>query len=134
MNTTTCEIQLACCPEKPALLDRPLISREDAKMLAGVFRIVASDTRLRLLHALALAGELCMTDLAEVVEMKPQAVSNQLQKLTDRGILESRRKGNFILYRVVDPCAIKLLDSGWCLAEDARVRTLQRVDTERTEE
>ncbi len=38
--------------------------------------------------------------------MRPQAVSNQLQRLLDRGILGSRREGNSIIYRIVDPCVI----------------------------
>jgi DNA-binding transcriptional ArsR family regulator len=78
-----------------------------------------NDTRLRLLHALVRAGELSVGDLAAAVAMKPQAVSNQLQRLVDRGILGSRRNGNSIIYRIVDPCVISLLDQGLCLTEDA---------------
>ena len=110
----------ACCPSKPALRDRPLISVEQAGELAGVFKVLANDTRLRLLHALATAGEMCVTELAASVGMKPQAVSNQLQRLVDRGILGSRRNGNSVYYRIVDPCVLELLDRGLCLTEDAR--------------
>ncbi len=88
----------------------------------GVFKILANDTRLRLIHALVRASEMCVTDLAKAVEMTPQAVSNQLQRLVDRGILGSRRNGNQIYYRIVDPCVPSLLDQGLCLTEDARER------------
>lgn len=88
-----------------------------------LFKILANDTRVSLLHALACAGELCVTELAETVGMKPQAVSNQLQRLVDRGMLAQRREGNHIRYRIVDPCVTDLLDRGLCLLEDARVRT-----------
>jgi DNA-binding transcriptional ArsR family regulator len=54
--------------------------------------------------------------------MTPQAVSNQLQRLVDRGILASRRDGNSIHYRIVDACVTKLLDYGLCLAQDAGTR------------
>jgi hypothetical protein len=50
--------------------------------------------------------------------MKPQAVSNQLQRLTDKGILVSIRNGTNIHYRVIDPCIVGLLDQGLCLTED----------------
>src|SRR4051794_17658112 len=66
---------MRCKPEKPALHERPLLTREQAGGLMTVFKVLANDTRLRLLHALARAGELCVTDLAAVVDMKPQAVS-----------------------------------------------------------
>jgi len=87
-----------------------------------IFKVLSNDSRLRLLHALVRSGELCVTELAEGVGMKPQAVSNQLQRLTDRGIVETRRDGNKIYYRIVDPCVISLLDQGMCLTEDARQR------------
>ena len=82
-----------------------------------LFKVFANDTRLRLLHALVREGELRVTALAEAVGMKPQAVSNQLQRLVDRSILATRRDGNNIFYRVDDPCVQVLLERGMCLIE-----------------
>jgi DNA-binding transcriptional ArsR family regulator len=113
-----------CCPPKPDIRQRPLITPEQATDLMNVFKVLANDTRLRLLHALTRAGELSVGDLAAAVSMKPQAVSNQLQRLVDRDILGSRRQGNSIIYRIVDPCVISLLDQGLCLTEDAVTRQL----------
>jgi ArsR family transcriptional regulator, lead/cadmium/zinc/bismuth-responsive transcriptional repressor len=101
------------------LRDRPLLSPIQAGGLAAVFKVLANDTRLRLLHALVRADELCVTDLAGALAMKPQAVSNQLQRLLDLGILSSRREGNNVHYRVVDCCVKGLLEQGWCLMESA---------------
>lgn len=112
-----------CCPPKPSLAHRPLIHREKAAELGALFKVLANDTRLRLLHAICRAGELSVTDLAESVGMKPQAVSNQLQRLVDRGILGNRRNGTNIHYRIVDPCVTTLLDQGLCLVEDSRERS-----------
>jgi DNA-binding transcriptional ArsR family regulator len=110
------------CPPKPPIHRRRLISEEKAAELGGLFKILANDTRLRLLHALVRAGEMCVTDLAESVGMRPQAVSNQLQRLVDQGILGSKRNGANVHYRIVDPCVITLLEQGLCLSEDARRR------------
>ena len=115
-----------CCSPKPALEDRGLITPRQATELVGVFKVLANDTRLGMLHALARVGELCVSELAETLGMKTTAVSNQLQRLADRGIVEPRRNGNQVLYRIVDPCVVKLLDSAWCLTEDARLRALRR--------
>ena len=111
---------------KPALGMRPLIRPEEAASLTGLFKVLANATRLRLLHALTRRGELCVTDLAEGLGMSPQAVSNQLRSLVDKGILGSRRNGNNVHYRIVDPCVTSVLDRGWCLAEDSRHRVLGR--------
>ena len=90
--------------------------------MALMFKMLANDTRLRLLHALVRENELCMTDLAKAVGMKPQAVSNQLQRLAAQGIVECRREGSQVLYRMVDPCVAELLDRALCLSEDAQNR------------
>jgi DNA-binding transcriptional ArsR family regulator len=105
--------------------ERPLLTPIQAGGLAVVFKVLANDTRLRLLHALVRADELCVTDLAAAVAMKPQAVSNQLQRLSDLGILGSRRDGTSIFYRLVDPCVMTLLDQGLCLMEDAGDRGMR---------
>jgi DNA-binding transcriptional ArsR family regulator len=81
---------------------------------------LANDTRLKILYVLTRAQELGVTELAGLVGMKPQAVSNQLQMLAHRGILGYRREGVHIIYRILDPCVVRLLDYGLCLNEDAK--------------
>jgi DNA-binding transcriptional ArsR family regulator len=109
----------AGCLPRPALKDRPFLSPRQAGGLAAVFKVLANDTRLRLLHALVRADELCVTALAASLGMKPQAVSNQLQRLSDLGILAARRERNNVYYRVVDLCVSGLLDQALCLMAEA---------------
>jgi DNA-binding transcriptional ArsR family regulator len=120
-----------CCT-KPALKDRPLLSPIQAGGLAAVFKVLGNDTRLRLLHSLVRKEELCVTDLATSLGMKPQAVSNQLQRLSDLGILASRRDGISIYYRLVDLCVRSLLDQGLCLMEEVSDRSQGRKITTRS--
>ena len=110
---------LPACSLKPSLQDRDLITSGEAGEVVALFKVLANDTRLRLLHALARSGGLCVTDLAAAVGMKPQAVSNQLQRLADRRILRAARCGNNIHYRIVDPCVLRMLELGLCLIEEA---------------
>lgn len=108
--------------EKSSLKTRKLLSPIQAGGLAAVFKVLANDTRLRLLHLLVKSDEMCVTDIASSLGMKPQAVSNQLQRLSDLGIIASRRDGNNIHYRLVDLCVRSLLDQGLCLMEEASRR------------
>jgi DNA-binding transcriptional ArsR family regulator len=110
-----------CCPTVE-LKDRPLLSPIQAGGLASVFKVLANDTRLRLLHALVRADEIRVTDLATSIGMKPQAVSNQLQRLADLGIVATRREGINIHYRLVDLCVKSLLEQGLCLMEEVNQR------------
>lgn len=102
-----------CCD--PPAGDIPLLDDQQAFELMTLFKVLANDTRLRLLHALAQHGELCVGSLASAVNLSPQAVSNQIQRLVDREILKPRRQGNLIYYRIVNPCVTDLLDRGICL-------------------
>ena len=108
----------ACCPGRPALKDRPLLSFVDAVKVMALFKVLANDTRIRLLHHLVRNGEATVTDMAKTLGMKPQAVSNQLVRLSDTGMLASRRDGNHMYYRVVNGCVPPLLDLALCLMED----------------
>ncbi len=115
--------QFLSCPTKPPIHERELISLAEAERIEALFKILANGTRLRLLHALIRKPEMCVTELAEAIGMKPQAVSNQLQRLVDRGILGSRRDGLQIYYRIVDPCVVSIIEHGLCLSEDAQKRS-----------
>jgi ArsR family transcriptional regulator, lead/cadmium/zinc/bismuth-responsive transcriptional repressor len=116
------------CPPKPALAARPLLSVRQAQALESTFKMLANTTRLRMLHALACDGELCVGELADKLGMKPQALSNQLQRLADRGIVEAERHGLQIRYSIIDPGALTLLEQGWCLAEDTKKRNFHRAE------
>jgi len=114
--------KLSECRAKLSIEERSLITQTQALDLVALFKVLGNDTRLRILHVLILGGEICVGEIADKVEMKPQAVSNQLQRLVDKGIVSYRRNGNQIYYRITDPCVINLMDRGLCLAEDSMER------------
>jgi len=107
-----------CCTPRPKLTERPLLSFVEAVKVMALFKILANDTRIRLLHHLIRSGESTVTDLGRAIGMKPQAVSNQLVRLSDTGMLAFRREGNNIFYRVTNGCVAPLLDLALCLMED----------------
>jgi len=113
------EVRQQCCPTEFVFPDEAPLSDRDASELEDLFKILANDTRLKLLHTLALAKEMCVCDLAVSLGMKPQAVSNQLQRLSDRGIVSTRRVGTNVYYRVVDTCIVDLLHKAVCLLRDS---------------
>jgi DNA-binding transcriptional ArsR family regulator len=102
---------------RPALHARSPMDQAEATRLESLFKVLANDTRLRLLHALVRSGDLTVTQLADAVGLRPSAVSNQLQRLVDKGILASRRDGNRVWYHISDPCVVGVIDVAWCLVE-----------------
>nr|WP_217697880.1 metalloregulator ArsR/SmtB family transcription factor [Sinomonas mesophila] len=64
-----------------------------------VFQMLADATRFRLLFAL-LDDELPVNDLAHVSEKPPTGVSQHLAKLRLAGLVETRREGTRVFYRL----------------------------------
>lgn len=92
-----------------------LMADDTAGHLAQLFKVLANDNRLRILHAIHLAGELGTSEIAEEVGATQQAVSNQLQRLADQRIVHARRDGQRVFYKIIDPCVPGLMDLGVCL-------------------
>ena len=112
----------ACCPPRPDIRQRPLITPGQAVDLMILFKVLANDTRIRILHHIVRSGEATVTDIAKTLGMKPQAVSNQLMRLSDTRMLVSRREGNNVFYRVENGCVAPLLDLALCLMDDQGCR------------
>lgn len=99
----------------PELAQRPLIEAPAVDQLAALFRVLSSDTRLRMIHAIARAGEAAVGEVAGEVGVSTQTASNHLQRMGDQGIVATRRDGNRIYYRLIDPCVGGLIELGLCL-------------------
>jgi DNA-binding transcriptional ArsR family regulator len=85
---------------------RPLIGRllsaETAQATAAWFDTLADPTRARILHALALAPELCVCDLALLLDLSVSALSHQLRLLRERGAVARRKVGRIAFYSLAD--------------------------------
>lgn len=97
-----------------------LLGDATAAGLAELFKVLANDNRLRILHVIHLAGEVSPSEIAERVGASQQSVSNQLQRLADQRIVHARREGQRVLYRIIDPCVPGLMDLGVCLLSERR--------------
>ncbi len=69
--------------------------------MAGVFKLLADRTRLRILVHLARHGEAHVRSLCELVEQSQPAVSHHLALLREAGLLVCRRDGKHNFYRIV---------------------------------
>ena len=66
------------------------------------YSLLAGETRLNIMLLLENAGELCVCDLASVLEMTPAAVSQHLSRLKGGRMVDSRRDGMTIYYRLAE--------------------------------
>lgn len=105
----SCQTHLVDPARVSAVRDR-VPDRETHERLASVFRALGEPTRLRILTALLEAGELCVCDLAETVEMTESSTSRHLRILRGERIVRNRRKGREVYYSLDDAHVRMLLD------------------------
>lgn len=70
--------------------------------LAGRARALGDPTRLMVAAALGHAAELCVCDLSWVAERPTNLVSHHLKVLRKEGLVQSRRDGKLVLYRLTE--------------------------------
>jgi DNA-binding transcriptional ArsR family regulator len=81
---------------------RRALSGLDLTRPADSARALADPTRLRVAAALGAGDELCVCDLAWIVERSDKLVSHHLRILRDTGVAESRREGKIVFYRLTE--------------------------------
>lgn len=69
--------------------------------MAELFKVFGDTTRIKILYALS-KGELCVCDVAEVLEMTQPAISYQLKVLKQAKLVKSRREGKMTVYSLDD--------------------------------
>jgi DNA-binding transcriptional ArsR family regulator len=72
-----------------------------AERVAETFKALSDPTRVRLIAALA-EGELCVHDLAALLDMSQSAISHQLATLREMNIVAYTREGRHVYYRLDD--------------------------------
>ena len=74
---------------------------DDIMDLSDFFKIMGDSTRLQLLMSLQ-QSEMCVSDLANVLNMTKSAVSHQLKTLRVSKLINSRKEGKTVIYSLDD--------------------------------
>ena len=86
------------------------------KDIAASFKLLADETRLRVLSLLMHHGELNVRTLCEQLDQSQPAVSHHLALLRDAGLIRARRDGKHNYYRCVRERLNSFVDLPWSSA------------------
>lgn len=89
-------------PERVTAARDRLMPAEDAARLSSLLSLLADPVRSRILYALDTVEELCVGDLALVLEASEDTVSYALRILRTAGLVTGRRSGRMVFYRLAD--------------------------------
>ena len=87
-------------------------NREIMAYIADLFKGFADPTRVHILTLLQQHGELCVTEIAEAVELSQSAISHQLRVLKQMHLIKFRRDGKNLWYSLADDHVKTILQMG----------------------
>lgn len=84
---------------------------EELQELAGLFKVFGDSTRIRILYVL-FQREMCVCDLAQILDMSKSAISHQLRVLKQTKLVTNRREGKTVFYSLADGHIETILNQG----------------------
>ncbi len=79
--------------------------------LAELFKIFGDSTRIKILYLL-FESEMCVCDIAQLLNMTQSAISHQLQVLKKSKLVKYRRDGKTVFYSLADGHVRTIIDQG----------------------
>lgn len=85
--------------------------------LAALFKVLADDTRLKIVYALSQEDELCVCDVATIIGITNAAASHHLRLLRNMGLAKHRKEGKMVFYSLESHHAHHLITEALLLKE-----------------
>ena len=79
--------------------------------LAELFKIFGDSTRIKILYAL-FESEMCVCDIAQLLNMTQSAISHQLRSLKQSKLVKYRREGKTVFYSLADAHVRTIINQG----------------------
>ena len=93
------------------LVQSKMPQEESLYDLAEFFKVFGDSTRIRILWALA-ESEMCVCDIANLLNMTQSAISHQLRVLKQAALVKNRRDGKVVYYSLDDDHVQQIIDQG----------------------
>lgn len=96
---------------KVDMLKKSLPAADRLAKLAEIFKVLGDATRAKILLSLS-KGELCVCDIAHILNLSISAVSHQLRLLRNLGLVKYRSEGRMAFYALDNRHILKLVNEG----------------------
>ncbi|NOZ64142.1 MAG: helix-turn-helix transcriptional regulator [Caldiserica bacterium] len=97
--------------EKVKEVKRQMLREEEVNRLSGTFSILSDSTRVKIIFALS-KEELCVCDIAYLLNLSISAVSHQLRVLRNARLVKYRKQGKMVFYSLDDEHISTLFNEG----------------------
>jgi DNA-binding transcriptional ArsR family regulator len=103
-----CEVQ--CFDEEK--VNRMKARVHETEGVAKIFKALADDTRAKIIYVLAIEGELCVCDVANIIGSTIANTSHHLRLLRNMGLAKHRKEGKLVFYSLDDDHVRHLIFAG----------------------
>lgn len=79
--------------------------------LAELFKVFGDSTRIKILYCL-FEAEMCVCDIAQLLNMTTSAISHQLRVLKNSQLVRFRKEGKTVFYSLADDHVRSILSQG----------------------
>jgi ArsR family transcriptional regulator len=91
----------------------------DLSKVVGIFKVLSDETRAKLVYLLG-SREMCVCDLATVLQVTLPAISHHLRLLKAHGLVKSRREGKMMMYSLQDSHTVGIIQEARDAIKSAR--------------
>ncbi len=96
---------------------KKFIADEDLLIyLSQIFKALSDPTRLKIIYALS-KGDLCVSDLSDLLNMSQSSISHQLALLRSQELIKAKRVGRLAIYSLDDDHVLSIFNQGKTHAE-----------------
>jgi len=106
----TCEIK-RINPDKVKKINSLLPTDETIYRLTETFKVLGDPTRTKIIFALSVE-ELCVCEIASILNMSDSAISHQLRILRNLKLVKYRKEGKMVFYSLDDEHINRLFEYG----------------------
>ena len=100
MSTDNCEIY--CYDEEKVKRVQASLETVELRDTAQLFKALADPTRLKIAYALVQEDELCVCDVANIINSSLSTASHHLRLLRNMGLAKYRKEGKLVFYSLDD--------------------------------
>ncbi|MDG2207679.1 MAG: metalloregulator ArsR/SmtB family transcription factor [Pirellulales bacterium] len=108
MSSDSKHVEATCAADEHRASGDALLQIEDCQRAAAMFSALGDSNRLRLL-GLLIRREMCVTEIATILDDNLPAVSQRLKLLRNERIVNYRRDGKHVYYRLDDEHIVALI-------------------------
>ncbi|QTN01377.1 metalloregulator ArsR/SmtB family transcription factor [Sediminibacillus dalangtanensis] len=107
MKSDRCEIY--CYNEETVNRVKNNINSEDITGIVKLFKIMADENRAKIIFALSQEKELCVCDVANIIDTSVATASHHLRSLRKMGLATYRKQGKLAFYSLESESMVQLL-------------------------